>query len=283
MKFGFSLFSFSQDIELYKILPRIKEAGYDGVELILSERGYLNCDLSDDEIIRIRETVFKYGLEIPSIGVWSLWENNLISNNDKIREKAFKIVKRQIEIASLTGADTILVVPGYVGCNFVNNPERIRYDIALKRCKEMFDSILPIAEEYKIKIGIENVWNKFLLSPVEMKNFVDSFDSEYMGVYFDTGNIIYNGYPEDWIKILGNRIKKIHLSDFREEVGNINGFVDLFAGDVNFKNVCKSLNKINYDDYLILEMFPNYKMFPEISMYSNFHALIKIKELLNSK
>ena len=112
------------------------------------------------------------GLEIPSVGVWSLWENNLVSNDPSIRQKAEDIIKKQIECAALMGADTILVVPGYVGCDFASKPERIRYDVAYERCVKAFRSLAPLAERAGVSIGIENVWNRFLLSPLEMKRLV---------------------------------------------------------------------------------------------------------------
>ena len=276
MKTGFSMFSFSEDARLEELFPVIKAAGYDGVEPVLSESGYLRHDSTDKEILNISRMAGELGLEIPSVGVWSLWENNLVSEDDKIRKKGMEIVKKQIHCAALMGADTILVVPGYVGCDFAVRQERVRYDKAYERCVEAFRVLAPFAEQAKVHIGIENVWNRFLLSPLEMKQLLDEVDCAYVNAYFDVGNIMYVGYPEDWIAILGERIKKIHLCDFRRQQAGMGAFVDLFAGDVDFVKVAEALREIGYDDYLTLEMLPNYRQFPEVAIWSNKPALDRI-------
>lgn len=280
MKSAVSMFSFTENANLHECFSLIQRAGYQGVEPVLSESGYLNQNTTEKEILAIKRLSEDYGLEIPSVGVWSLWENNLVSDDVKIREKALDIVKKQIEIAALMEADTILVVPGYVGCDFAGKPERIRYDVAYDRCIKAFRKLSPIAEQAGVSIGIENVWNRFLLSPLEVKRLVENVDSPNFGVYFDVGNIIYIGYPEDWIEILGKHIKKIHLSDYRREQAGLGAFVDLMAGDVDFYRVAEALKKIGYNDYVTLEMLPNYKQFPELSVFSNKVAVDKICELI---
>ncbi len=98
------------------------------------------------------------------------------------------------------------------------------------------------------------MWNKFLLSPLEMRDFIDKIGSDRVGVYFDIGNVLVTGYPEHWVKILGKRIARVHVKDFRTIVGNINGFVDLLSGDANFPAVMKELRAAGYDGYLTAEM-----------------------------
>ncbi len=282
MKTGVSLFSFTEDADLDDVFGKIKAAGYDGAEPVMSENGYLNPDTTIAQIKEIKNLADSHGLEIPSVGVWALWENNLVSNDTEIAKRALDIVKKQIEAAHLLGADTILVVPGYVGCDFASKPERVRYDLAYDRCCTALQTLAREAEKAKVNIGIENVWNRFLLSPLEMKRLLGEVGSPNVGVYFDVGNIMYIGYPGDWIEILGDHIKKIHLSDYRTSQAGMGAFVDLFAGDVDFKETARALHKIGYDDYVILEMLPNYKQFPEISIVSNKTAVDKIVELTAS-
>ncbi len=277
------MFSFTENADLSRKFALVSQAGYDGVEPVMSEAGYLNQGTTEKEILAIRQLALDNNLEIPSVGVWSLWENNLVSEHEAIRRKALDIVKKQIEIAALLGADTILVVPGYVGCDFASKPERIRYDVAYDRCVHALQLLAPEAEKAGVHIGIENVWNRFLLSPLEMRQLVRNVDSSHVGVYFDVGNIIYVGYPEDWIRILGQYIKKIHLSDYRREQAGLGAFVDLFAGDVDFPEVARALAEIGYDDYLTLEMLPNYKQFPEASVWSNKYAVDRIAEMVVSE
>ncbi|MBC5647161.1 sugar phosphate isomerase/epimerase family protein [Christensenella tenuis] len=273
MKQGVSFFSFAQNVDVREAAQQIKTAGYSGMEPVVSENGSLNPSMTDQEVLKIREIAEDFGLEIPSVGVWSLWDNNLVSDSQVIRSKAKGIVQRQLEIACLLGADTILVVPGYVGCDFAAEPEKIRYDVAYERSQEAIAGLAPLAEQLKVNIGIENVWNRFLLSPLETKRFVEEISSPYVGVYFDVGNIIYIGYPEQWIEILGSHIKKIHFCDYRADQCGIGAFVDLFAGDVDFKAVMAALETIGYDDYVTLEMLPNYKEYPYVSLYANKPAM----------
>ena len=261
MKLGYSMFSFSENIDLKDIFSNVSLMKYDGVEPVLSEEGYLNPSMREGEVLEIKKMANANGLEIPSVGVWSLWDNNPVSNDLSIRKKAVDIIERQLEFASILGANTILVIPGYTHCGFAKNPEKVAYDVAYDRAYELFFKLEKVAREYKVSIGIENVWNKFLLSPIEIKKFLDDINSEYVGAYFDVGNIMYIGDP----------------SDYRVEQSGLGAFVDIFAGDVDFFEVIKSLKKIGYDDYLMLEMLPNYKRLPELSIYSNKPAMDRLK------
>lgn len=280
MKQGISLFSFTDSTDVRWMFEHAKKAGYDGVEPVLSESGYLNPETSGKDILAMRRMAEDMGLEIPSVGVWSLWENNLVSDNPVVREKAFSIVQKQIEAAHLLGADTILVVPGYVGCSFASQPEKIRYDVAYARSQQALAKLAPEAEAAHVAIGIENVWNRFLLSPIETARFLDEIGSEYVGMYLDVGNVVYIGYPEQWIEILAGHIKKLHMSDYRFDQAGVGAFVDLFAGDVDFPAVANALSVIGYDDYITLEMLPNYKQFPEVSLYADKYAMEKIVQLV---
>ena len=280
MKQGISLFSFSETTDVRWMFEHAQKAGYDGVEPVMSESGYLNPSTSQKEILAMRRMAEDLGLEIPSVGVWSLWENNLVSDQESIRNKAFSIVQKQIEAAHLLGADTILVVPGYVGCSFASKPEKIRYDIAYERSQDALSRLSRDAQQAGVAIGIENVWNRFLLSPLEIRRFLDEIGSDCVGMYLDVGNVIYTGYPEQWIELLAGRIKKLHMSDYRFDQAGIGAFVDLFAGDVDFPAVAEAIAKIGYDDYITLEMLPNYKQFPEVSLYADKYAMDKIAELV---
>lgn len=279
MKTAYSLFSFDEKADLTRLLPLIREAGYDGVEPVLGEEGYLTPETPEGEILRLREMAEQNGLVIPSVGVWSLWRNNLVSDRAEIRARAREIVRFQLRAARLLGADTILVVPGYVGTDFVEKPECIRYDIAYDRAREAFRALSVDAEREGVRIGIENVWNRFLLSPLEVARLVDEVASPWFGVYLDVGNVVYTGYPEHWIEILGGRIFKIHLSDYRRSQTGIGAFVDLFAGDTDFAAVTRALGSIGYDDWLTLEMLPNYAHYPELSIQSNRLAVERIVEM----
>lgn len=276
MKAAYSLFSFAQDADFAACVELVARAGYAGVEPVLSENGYLTPRTTDEEILAMGRLARQHGLAIPTLGVWSLWEHNLLSDDAAVRQKARDIIRFQLHAARLLGADTILVVPGYVETEFASKPEVIPYDVAYRRAVEAFRALAADAAREGVRIGMENVWNGFLLSPLETARLVDEVGSEWFGVYFDVGNVMHIGLPQQWIEILGKRIFKIHLSDYRRGQAGLGAFVDLFAGDVDFKAVAAALRGIGYDDWLTLEMLPNYRQFPEVSPFSNKYAVDKI-------
>jgi L-ribulose-5-phosphate 3-epimerase len=276
MKTAVSFFTFDERVSLKEAMEQSKKAGYDGVELILSEEGSLNMKTTDREIAGIRKMAGDMGLSVPSVGAWNLWSYNLVSDDKKTAAHACDIVKKQLDAAAILGADTILVIPGYVGTPFA--PGVVSYDTAYKRAHEAIGSLAGYAEGVKVAIGIENVWNKFLLSPLEMRRFVDEIGSDYVGVYFDVGNIIYIGYPDQWMRILGSRIKKLHFCDCRLEGCGLNMFVDLFEGDVDFTAVMHAAREIGYDDWATVEFLPNYKRFPYQSVIN---AKLSLDIILN--
>jgi len=256
------------ELSLKECMQLAKDAGFEGIELSLEEKGDVNLNSTKDDIKKILDLAKKTGIKISSLATGMLWKYTLTSNKKEIREEGKNIVKKMLEFASYLEVDTVLVIPGAVDVFFNPEAEIIPYDIAYKRAFETLSECLSLAEKYKVTIGIENVWNKFLLSPLELKDFVDKFNSEYIGVYFDVGNVLSIGYPEHWIKILGRRIKKVHIKDFRKEVGTVQGFVDLLEGDVNWKAVISSLREVGYDNYLTAEILPPYSQYPHALIYN---------------
>lgn len=248
--------------DVRECLKEAKGFGFDAVELCLSDKGEVSLESDYRQLDRLAKDANAMGVEISSLASGLLWSFSLTSEDPSIRERARNIVRKQIEVASALGTDTILVIPGAVDVFFMPGGEVVPYDVVYERLKEAVQELLPIAEKYGVAIGLENVWNKFFLSPLEVKNFVDSFKSKYVGIFFDTGNIVLFGYPEQWIRILGKRIKRIHVKDFRRAVGTIEGFVDLLEGDINWPEVVKALDEIEYRSYLIAEMIPLYRHHP---------------------
>jgi len=275
LKKGISIWSFSQ-ASLETCFQLAEKAGFDGVEVALAETGEINLGSTKKELLKIKETAEKAGIELYSVASGLYWTCNYTASDPAIREKAKEITKKQLEIASRLGCDTILVVPGAVGVDFMPGTEVIEYDVAYERASQALKELAPFAEELGVTIGVENVWNQFLLSPLEMAGFIDGIGSAYVGAYFDVGNVMYSGYPEHWIKILGSRIKKVHFKDYRKAAGGLHGFVDLLAGDVNFPAVMKSFSNIGYDGWATAEMLPPYKFFSETILYNTSNAMDKI-------
>ena len=275
MKKGINIWSFKNGMAVAECIAMAKDAGFDGIELSLNEKGEVSLESTEKDILGIKKIAQDVGLEISSLASGLYWSYPATSSDPKIRQKSKDIVKKQIDTAALLGADGILVVPGAVA-GFAPDGEVVQYDVAYDRALEAFTELKNDAESKKVNIGLENVWNKFLLSPIEMRDFIDKIDSSYVGAYLDVGNVINTGYPEQWIRILGKRIKKVHFKDFRRNVGTLEGFVDLLAGDVNFPAVMEAFNEVGYDNYVTAEMIPNYAHYTNQIIYNTSKSMNKI-------
>jgi hexulose-6-phosphate isomerase len=125
---------------------------------------------------------------------------------------------------------------------------------------EGVQKLAPVADRHHVNLAIENVWNKLLLSPLEMRDFVDAIGSDHVGVFFDTGNVVIYGFPEQWIRILGRRVKKVHFKDFKRRGYE---WTQLMEGDVNWPKVMTELRAIGYDDYVISEVCGSNEVYAE--------------------
>ncbi len=275
MKKAISIWSFSNK-SVIQAMDLAKKAGFDGIELSLNENGETSLDSSEQELLTIKNYAKSINLEIHSVATGLYWSYSMTSNDQSECEKAIAIAKVQITMAKTLGANSVLIVPGAVGVDFVEGREPIQYDIAYDRAINAIKEIAPIAKLFEVNIGIENVWNKFLTSPLEMRDFIDKIDSPYVGAYFDVGNVLINGYPEHWINILGKRIVKVHFKDYLRAAGGLSGFVDLLAGDVNWVAVMKAFNDIGYDGWVTAEMLPPYTYHADQLIYNTYGSMSSI-------
>lgn len=275
MKKGISIWSFTGQ-PLKECFRLAKAAGFDGVEVALDETGEINLGSSKEDILAIKEQAKAEGVELYSLASGLYWQYSLTAEAPEIREKAKSIVRKQLEIASWLGCDTILVLPGAVEMGVGDNAEIVPYNVAYERSLGALKELSRDAEAAGVAIGIENVWNKFLLSPLELRDFIDAVGSPWVGSYFDVGNVLNNGFPEQWIKILGKRIKKVHFKDYKTGVGSLDGFVDLLAGDVNYPAVIEAFNEVGYDGWCTAEMIPAYKYYPETILLNTANSMKKI-------
>lgn len=251
MKKGLNAWTYPNHIPMERRIELTSEAGFDGFEPLYEVEGYVSMASSDADLKKVREKAESLGLVIPSI-VGAHYENYSICSSDKANAaEGVERVKRMIHAASVLGADTILLVAGSV-----SDKEGFSYEQVYETAIENVRKLAKTAEEENVKIGVEPIWSKFLLSPLEMKTFVDYAGSDHVGVYFDVGNVMIWGFPEQWIRILGKRIFKCHFKDFKRGVGNMHGFVDLLAGDVNFPEVMKAFREVGYDDFCTCEVSP---------------------------
>lgn len=224
-----------EDLSVLDKFKLLKDLGFHGVELDSPNT------LTKKEILEARD---KTGLEIPGTVNSVHWKSPLSDPDPKVRDECVESMKLALRDTKEYGGTTVLLVPGVVN-------DKVSYDDAYRRSQEEIRKILPIAEETGVKIAIENVWNNFLISPMEAARYIDDFESDMIGWYFDVGNIIRYGWPEQWIKILDKRILKLDIKEYsrkkQQEEGIWKGFdVKLNDGDCNWPVVMDALETINY-------------------------------------
>ena len=279
MKKSISIWSFYGDWSLKDKMKLAKDAGFEGIELDVSGDGPITLDSDEDAIAAIGSLAADSGLTLSGLATGMYWEFNPASENAESRAQAKVVLEKQIRVASQLGIGAVLVVPGSVGADFIPGCEELSYDKVWDRATEFISNALPLAKEFGVDIGIENVWNKFLLSPLEMARFIDQFNDAHVGSYFDVGNVLATGYPEHWIRILKDRIRRVHVKDYRRAVGSVDGFVDLLSGDVNWPAVVQSLKSIGYSGWVAAEMIPPvpfYKYAPETLIDNTSRAMDSI-------
>jgi len=247
MKRAMNAWGFPGGMDLDGMIELAADAGFDGIELAISEDGLLSLDTDLKTVRSYREKIESAGLEAPSIASGLGWRYPLSSPDGELVKKGLTGIERSLEFAAELGARTVLVVPATV-------TEEVGYAEAYRRSQEGLGKLAPRAEDLGVNIGVENVWNKFLLSPLEFRRYIEELNSDFVKAYFDVGNILVFGYPQDWIRILGDLISCVHVKDFKTRVGNINGFTHLLQGDVNWPEVMAAFREIGYDDYLVAEL-----------------------------
>ena len=260
MKISASYWIFDGGLEgslpIKSAMEQASKMGFEGIELGIASQGVLTHNTSQAECEEIVREAEKHGLEISGVASGESWTTSPTANDEDVRLKIIDFTQKALQITHWLGSDAYLFVPGAVEVFFLPDAEVIPYDVCYQRASEAISQLVPVAEKLGVAIAVENVWNKFLLSPLEMREFIDNFNTSQVGVYFDVGNVLLTGYPDQWIRILGSRIKRVHIKDFKRSVGTADGFVDLMDGDVDFEAVKQALSEINYNGYVTAEMIP---------------------------
>ena len=196
-----------------------------------------------DEARTMREAARNVGIELHSV-MYGGWHAPLSSADPDIAQKGADGIAKALESAKELGADGVLLVPAVVN-------EKTRYIEAYERSQKHLAKLAPVAEKLKVRILVEDVWNNFLLSPIEFARYIDEIKCPWVQAYFDVGNVLAFGWPEDWIRTLAGRIKKVHLKDFKKGQRQ---FVNLRDGDVNWPEVRKALHEVGYTGFLTAEL-----------------------------
>lgn len=228
-------------LDKFKLL---KELGYDGVELDAPST------LDQEDVLAARDET---GLPIHGVVDSAHWNDTLSAADPAVRSSGVRALEQALRDSKHYGGSTVLLVPGKV------ERGKVSYADVYKRSQAEVRKVLPLAEELNIKIAIENVWNDFLLSPLEEAHYIDEFDSPYVGAYFDVGNVLRYGWPEEWIRVLGKRILKVDIKEFsvakmRDE-GLRKGFgVELLEGDNDWPAVMDAFREIGYQGWATAEI-----------------------------
>lgn len=258
---GISYLSFENGLantqSIESALAQTKMYGFDALELAISTEGVLKTSTTKSECEIIRQKIDDSGIFVDSLASGMSWGISPTSEDEATRNKSISLHKDALQVASNLGCKALLFVPGVVKSPI--SSEIVRYDKALDRIRDAINQLLPIAEDLDVDLCMENVWNGFFYSPIELRDFVDSFESNKLGVYLDVGNLIgYQQYPPHWIELLNSRIKRVQIKDFQENfdwTGSFS-FCDIGAGDVPWKETIEALKSINYQNTIIAEMLP---------------------------
>jgi len=209
----------------------------------------IECPTMPDEheAEEVKKAAEKTGLRIHSVMNMAHWQYPLSSADPAVVAESVKGMQTSLRNAHFWGADTVLLVPAVVNA-------QTSYHDAWTRSQEQIRKLIPMAQELKVIIGIEEVWNKFLLSPLEMARYIDEFKSPWIRSYFDVGNVVIFGYPQDWIRTLGKRIVKLHIKDFKFEKREVAEWVPLREGEIKWPEVYKALAEIGYTGSATVEL-----------------------------
>ncbi len=233
---------------------QLKDAGFEGIELNIDKEDssahslYMSTDAK--RLSELKYLSEQYSLPVVSIST-SLYGGKLGSPDKAVRTEAQALLIKQLDCAAAFGADGILVVPGSTSGSGVSLLDAWKYSVeAMTELKGEIDA-------RKIYVGVENVWNEFFTSPFDMCKFIDELGSAYVGAYYDVGNVVAFSTSENWIEVLGGRIKKIHFKDFKRASHLNSGgtWEDITKGSIRWDKVIAALHKAGFDGYLTAEVF----------------------------
>lgn len=233
------------------------EQGLDGVELTVGD--CLPLETSEAEAKDLAAYAKSKGVALRSLATGAGWGQWLCADDPSERAAAQDFVRKYLQLAAWIGAETVLVVPGATRVAWDASHAEVSYKHAWENATESIRALVPVAEKLGVNLALENVWNRFLLSPMEWKLFLDQFGSKRVGIYFDVANCCYVARPEDYPEILGDYVKGVHLKNFEEtdSAGGLHGFGDdILKGRVDFKKVFAALAAIGYQGPLTVEMIP---------------------------
>ena len=272
-------FPYPGRMNLRECLQLAKHAGFDGIELNYDLDNDLSPKAGAKEYQAIRRMADQIGIRVSGLCSFLFWPYPLTSNDVTKRERGLELAGKIAQAAHDLGVENVLIVPGAVHIPWRNDHEPVPNDVCDRRAKEAVGQLAKQAEKLKVSLNIENIFfNGYLMTPMEMNQFVDSFGSEHVRVHFDTGNISMFQHAEHWVPILGKRTKNIHFKEFTKKRTDysLETFRPLLDGTTNWPAVTEALDKVGYRGFLTFEYFHPYAHYPEALIYHTSDSLDRI-------
>jgi L-ribulose-5-phosphate 3-epimerase len=272
-------FPYPERMNLEECLQLAKRAGYDGIELNYDLDNDLSPKSGTKEFHDIRRMADRIGIAISGVCSFLFWPYPLTSNDPEKRARGIELAGKMAQATHDLGVENLLVVPGAVHIPWRTDHEPVPNDLCDQRAREAIGKLVPQAEKLKVFLNMENIFfNGYLMTPMEMNTFVDSFQSEFVRVHFDTGNIMIFQYPEHWIPVLGKRIQNTHLKEFTKKGTDysLETFRPLLDGTTNWPAVMEALDQTGYNGYVTFEYFHPYPHYPEALIHQTVDSLDRI-------
>jgi len=242
--------------DMVQAMQEAKDLGFEGIELCIGLTGQLRFNSTEKQCRQLADHARRIGIKLCGVATGAYWAVSPTSMRKSQRTKAADLTKKGLQIAKWLGAPTYLYVPGCVRAEFDPASPVVPYGHVYTWALQQAKAAAKVAERLKVYLCVENVWNMFLYSPVEMRDFIKQLGSRYAGSYFDPANVVKNGYPEHWPSVLGKLIKRVHVKDYKKSGGSdMEAFnVPVGKGDTDWPAVLKELKAVGYNGPLTAEI-----------------------------
>lgn len=246
MKVGVSALVLPSEWSFSETLEKIRSLGYEALEPVIRDQGEITPDTSDDDLRKLADLAREAGIELvstcPAITSMAV---NLLTDDEEYRQSSMAMTRKMLRVTGALGIDAMLHTLAWPG-------DEPYYDVMYAQGIKSLKELVPACQEYGVRIAVEFVWNKFLNSPLEMRQFLDEVGSPWVGFYFDPGNMSMHGWAHHWARICGKHILKVHAKDFKFEWPTVY-FPALLEGDVKWPKVMAELRAIGFDGALTSE------------------------------
>ena len=255
--------AFAGAVSVPELARVARRDGFEAIEPAVQDNSDLTPTTTETEAREMARIAREEGAPILTLASGLYWDHALGDADPESRKIADEQLRAMIRLAAWTGARTLLTIAAVVSAGWLPDRPRQRMDEVLARSKDGLAAIVPYAAEHGVRLGIENVHSGCLLTPTEMREYVASFASPWVGAYVDVGNGLLYAPSEDWLRILGPHLVGVHFKDYRKAAGQDAGFGPLLSGDVDWPEVIRALEETGYDGPVAVEMIPAPRFHPE--------------------